>query len=98
MSKRLGYFKIVDREKGIGNRDSGTKFLFLIEVCNTNVSKVQIGNKEPAPGSFLTIFGFVLFVLLKKTVPCSFFTISGLDDLGFCIFHHHVRQQMLQAN
>ena len=56
----MGYFKIFDREKGIGNRDSGTKSLFLIEVCNTNVFKVQMGNKEPAPGSFLTIFGFVL--------------------------------------
>ena len=29
-------------------------------VCNTNISKVQIGNKEPVSGSFLTIFLFIL--------------------------------------
>ena len=55
MSKRLGYFKIIDREQGIRNREPGTISLFLILVCNTNISKVQIGNKEPVPGSFLTI-------------------------------------------
>ena len=22
----------------------------------------------------------------------------GFDDLGFCMFHHHVRQVMIQAN
>ena len=44
----------------IGNRESGTKSLFLIWACNTNVSKVQIGNKEPVPGSFLTITLFIL--------------------------------------
>ena len=45
-----------------GNREPGTgaSSLFLIWVCNTNVSKVQIGNKEPVPGSFLTIIGFIL--------------------------------------
>ena len=26
----------------------------------TNVSKVQIGNKEPVLGAFLTIIGFIL--------------------------------------
>ena len=31
-----------------------------IWVYITNVSKVQIGNKEPVPGSFLTIIGFIL--------------------------------------
>ena len=52
----------------IGNRESGTKSLFLIWACNTNVSKVQIENKEPVPGSFLTIIwlilvsGFVYFI------------------------------------
>ena len=52
----------------IGNRESGTKSLFLIWACNTNVSKVEIGNKEPVPGSFLTIIwlilvsGFVYFI------------------------------------
>ena len=52
----------------IWNRESGTKSLFLIEICKTNVSKVQIGNKEPVPGSFLTIIwlilvsGFVYFI------------------------------------
>ena len=55
-------------EPGIGNRESGTKSLFLNWACNTNVSNVQIGNKEPVPGSFLTIIwlilvsGFVYFI------------------------------------
>ena len=60
LSKRLGYFKIIDREQGIGNREPGTGSLFLILVCNTNISKVQIGNKGPVPGSFLTIILFIL--------------------------------------
>ena len=51
---------IGNRESGIGNRESGTKSLFLILACNTNVSKVQIGNKEPVPGSFLTIIWLIL--------------------------------------
>ena len=57
-----------NRELGIGNREPGTKSLFLIWACYTNVSKVQIGNKEPDPGSFLTIIwlilvsGFVYFI------------------------------------
>ena len=57
-----------NREPDIGNRESGTKSLFLIWACNTNVSKVQIGSKEPVPGSFLTIIwlilvsGFVYFI------------------------------------
>ena len=49
----------------IGNRESGTKSLFLIWACNTNVSKVQIGNKESVPGSFLTI---ILFILVSGVV------------------------------
>ena len=63
LSKRLGYFKIL-----IGNRKSGTSSLFHIMVCNSNISKVQIGNKELVPGSFLTIilfilvYGFVYFI------------------------------------
>ena len=56
LSKRLGYFKIL-----VGNRKSGTSCLFHIMVCNSNISKVQIGNKEPVPGSFLTIILFILF-------------------------------------
>ena len=46
----------------IGNRESGTGncSLFLILVYNTKVLKVQIGNKESVPGSFLTIIGFIL--------------------------------------
>ena len=59
LSKRLRYFKIIDREQGIGNREPGTSSLFLILVCNTNISKVQIGNKEPDPSSFLTIILFI---------------------------------------
>ena len=46
LRKRLEYFKPVKS--------------FLILVNYTNVSKVQIGNKEPVPGSLLTIFGFIL--------------------------------------
>ena len=42
------------------NREPGTGSLFLILVCNTNISKVQIGNKELVPGSFLTLIGFIL--------------------------------------
>ena len=60
LSKRLGYFKTVDREQGIGNREPGTGSLFLILVCNTNISKVQIGNEEPVLGSFLIIILFIL--------------------------------------
>ena len=65
LSKRLGYFKIIDREQGIGNREPVTGFWFLILVCNSNISKVQIGNKEPVPGSFLTI---ILFMLVSGIV------------------------------
>ena len=60
LSKRLGYFKMIDLEQRIGNREPGTGSLFLILVCNTNISKVQIGNKEPVPGSFLIIILFIL--------------------------------------
>ena len=57
LSKRLGYFKIK-----IGNRDRepGNSSLFLILVCNTNISTVQIRKKQPVPGSFLTIILFIL--------------------------------------
>ena len=55
---REGYFKTFDREQG--NREPGTSSLLLILVFNTNVSKVHIGNKEPVPGSFLTISWFIL--------------------------------------
>ena len=55
LSKRVGYFQTVDREQGIANREPGISSLFLTMVFNTNVSKVQIGNKEPVPGSFLTL-------------------------------------------
>ena len=60
LTKRLGYFKIIDREQAIGNREPGTSSLILILVCNTNISKVQFGNKEPVPGSFLIIILFIL--------------------------------------
>ena len=53
LNNRLGYFKSV-------NWQPGSTCLFLILVYNTEVSKVQIGNKDPVPGSFLTILGFVL--------------------------------------
>ena len=58
LRKRLGYFKTVKSETG--NREPGTGNLFLILVYYTNVSKVQIGNKETVPGSLLTIIGFIL--------------------------------------
>ena len=58
LSKRLGYFKTVKLETG--NREPGTSSLFLILEYNTNVSKVQIWNKEPVPGSFFTLIGFKL--------------------------------------
>ena len=76
LSKRQGYFKIVDREQGIGNREPGTCSLFLTLVYNTNVSKV--GNKELVPRSFLTIIGFIL-------VSGSFFPIRILTIIGFML-------------
>ena len=54
----MGYFKTIKSETG--NREPGTSSLFLILVYNTKVLKVQIGNKESVPGSFLTIIGFIL--------------------------------------
>ena len=56
LKKRLGYFKTVKSETG--NREPGRGNFIL--VYYTNVSKVQIGNKEPVPGSLLTIIGFIL--------------------------------------
>ena len=53
----------------IGNRESGTGNWFLVPYLeenvsdisnNTNISKVQIGNKEPVPGSFLIIILYIL--------------------------------------
>ena len=57
-SKCLGYFKIVKSETG--NWEPGTTSVFLMLVCDTNVSKVLIGNMGRVPGSFLTIIGFIL--------------------------------------
>ena len=57
LKKRLGYLKTVKSEKGNGNREPETSSLFRYY---TNVRKVQIGNKEPVPGSLLTIIGFIL--------------------------------------
>ena len=58
LRKRLGYFKTVKSETG--NREPGTENYFFILVYYTNVSKVQIGNKEPVPGSLLTIIGIII--------------------------------------
>ena len=58
LRKRLEYFKTVKSETG--NREPGTGNYFLILVYYTNVSKVQIGNKETVPASLFTIFGFIL--------------------------------------
>ena len=54
------HISIWNWESGTGNREPGTSSLFLILVCNTNISNVQIGNKEPVPGSFLIIILFIL--------------------------------------
>ena len=48
--KKCGIYQ--NCRSGTGNREPGTSCLFLIWVYITNVSKVQIGNKEPVPGSF----------------------------------------------
>ena len=58
LNNRLGYLQIC--KLATGNLEPGTTCLFLILVYNTEISKVQIGNKDPVPGSFLTILGFVL--------------------------------------
>ena len=58
LNNRLGYFKSVNWQQGILNRELLACSIFFI--YNTEVSKVQIGNKDPVHGSFLTILGFVL--------------------------------------
>ena len=63
-SKRLKYFITVDRTPG-------TSSLLLILVNNTNVSKVQIGNNEIVPDSFLTILGFILVWGLSILSECK---------------------------
>ena len=61
LSKFLGYFKIIDREQGIGNREPGTSSLFLILVCNTNISKVQIGKATSSRFLFNYYFVYTSF-------------------------------------
>ena len=46
--------KLYNRKQGIGNRELAPCFFILVY---TKVLKVQIGNKESVPGSFLTIIG-----------------------------------------
>ena len=58
LRKCLRYFKTVDREQGIGNWEKVSCSLFWYVI--PFFSKVQIGNKEPVPGSFLTIIEFIL--------------------------------------
>ena len=55
LSKCFGYFKTLKSETG--NREPETSYSFWYI---TNVSKVQIGKKEPVPGSLFTIIGFKL--------------------------------------
>ena len=62
----MGYFKTILSETG--NREPGTSYLFLILVYNTKVLKVQIGNKESVPGSFLTIIGFILVFVFVNCI------------------------------
>ena len=56
------------RKLRIGNREPGTRSLFLIWKYFTDVSKLQIGNKAPVPGSFLTISEFDLFLIFVYCV------------------------------
>ena len=58
---------------GTGNREPGTSSLFLILVCNNNISKVRIGNKQPVPGSFLTIILFILVSGFAFSSACKAF-------------------------
>ena len=96
LNNRLGYFKSVNWQQGILNRELLACSLFWYILPRFQKCKSGIRIQFPVP--FKLYWGMYLFELFKKTVPCSFFTISGLDDLGFCIFHHHVRQVMIQAN
>ena len=50
--------KLYNRKQGIGNRELAPCFLYWCII--PNFLKVQIGNKESVPGSFLTIIGFLL--------------------------------------
>ena len=52
LSKRLGYFKLIKSDTGIGEPE--TSSLFLVLMYNINVSKVRIGNKELVPGFFFS--------------------------------------------
>ena len=47
------------------------KLSYLTLVYNTNVSKVQIGNKELVPGSLLTIIGFILVSVFSISSTCK---------------------------
>ena len=85
MGKREGYFKTVDREQGIGNREPGTSSLFFILVYNTNILKVEIGNKEPVPGSFLTIIWFILVSGLSISSACKALNDTKELKLFVCI-------------
>ena len=56
LSKRLGYFKIIDREQGIGNRESGTRnrelapcSLFWYVILIFLKCKSGIRNQFPVP-------------------------------------------------
>ena len=49
LSKRLGYFKIIDREQGIGNREPGTSSLFWYVIPIFLECKSGIRNQFPVP-------------------------------------------------
>ena len=51
----------------------------------TNVSKVPIGNKEPDPGSFLTIIGFILVLVSSFSSACKAFNDTKKLSLFVCI-------------
>ena len=58
---------------------------------------MQIGYKDPVPGSFFNYIGVCTYLSSSRKQFLVPFPLV-LDDLGFCIFHQHVRQVMIQAN
>ena len=58
LSKSLGYFKIVDREQGIGNRELVA--CSLVWYVIPMFQKCESGIRSQFPVPFLTIIGFIL--------------------------------------
>ena len=49
LRKRLGYFKLLNRKRGIGNREPETSSLFWYIILMFQKCKSGIRNKFPAP-------------------------------------------------